>query len=488
VGHILDAREANQSFTELAAYFAYYSIGDLKLTDAGEPERLTAVPVSENFFRTLGVEPQAGRVFNADECRFNGPAAVILSDALWKRRFASSPEIIGKTLQLNGKPVRVVGVMPAAFDFSSVFAPGSRVDLFSAFPLTKETNRMGNTIAVVGRLKPGVTLESAQNEFDILGQRLTAEHYANRNEFQPVLSSLKTHVTGRLRPALIILGCAVALVMLIVCANLSNLMLARNATRRKEIAIRIALGAGRGRLIRQKLTESIVLSGAGAVAGVALAVIGTRVLSRLEAFSIPLLANVQVDLGVLAFTLVIAVVTGLTFGLVPALQVPAIRVNETLKDTNRSSTGGRKHGWIRSSLVVTEIAIACLLLVGTALLIRSFLRVLDVDLGFQPEQLATLRVDPGPEYSTEAKRNAYFDEALRLVQNTPGIEACGLTDVLPLEGDRSWGVAGVGQVYTRENYPSAFVRIVSNGYFKAMGIPYLQAVILQNTIMLQVNR
>ena len=473
VGHILDAREANQSFTELAAYFAYYSIGDLKLTDAGEPERLTAVPVSENFFRTLGVEPQAGRVFNADECRFNGPAAVILSDALWKRRFASSPEIIGKTLQLNGKPVRVVGVMPAAFDFSSVFAPGSRVDLFSPFPLTKETNRMGNTIAVVGRLKPGVTLESAQNEFDILGQRLTAEHYANRNEFQPVLSSLKTHVTGRLRPALIILGCAVALVMLIVCANLSNLMLARNATRRKEIAIRIALGAGRGRLIRQKLTESIVLSGAGAVAGVALAVIGTRVLSRLEAFSIPLLANVQVDLGVLAFTLVIAVVTGLTFGLVPALQVPAIRVNETLKDTNRSSTGGRKHGWIRSSLVVTEIAIACLLLVGTGLLIRSFLRVLDVDLGFQPEQLATLRVDPGPEYSTEAKRNAYFDEALRLVQNTPGIEACGLTDVLPLEGDRSWGVAGVGQVYTRENYPSAFVRIVSNGYFKAMGIPLL---------------
>ena len=473
VGHILDAREANQSFTELAAYFAYYSIGDLKLTDAGEPERLTAVPVSENFFRTLGVEPQAGRVFNADECRFNGPAAVILSDALWKRRFASSREIIGKTLQLNGKPVRVVGVMPAAFDFSSVFAPGSRVDLFSPFPLTKETNRMGNTIAVVGRLKPGVTLESAQNEFDILGQRLTAEHYANRNEFQPVLSSLKTHVTGRLRPALIILGCAVALVMLIVCANLSNLMLARNATRRKEIAIRIALGAGRGRLIRQKLTESIVLSSAGAVAGVALAVIGTRVLSRLEAFSIPLLANVQVDLGVLAFTLVIAVVTGLTFGLVPALQVPAIRVNETLKDTNRSSTGGRKHGWIRSSLVVTEIAIACLLLVGTGLLIRSFLRVLDVDLGFQPEQLATLRVDPGPEYSTEAKRNAYFDEALRLVQNTPGIEACGLTDVLPLEGDRSWGVAGVGQVYTRENYPSAFVRIVSNGYFKAMGIPLL---------------
>jgi len=473
VGHILDAREANQSFTELAAYYAYYNIGDRKLTGAGEPERLTAVPVSENFFRVLGVEPQAGRVFNADECRSGGPAAVILTDALWKRRFSSSPEIIGKTLQLNGEPVRVVGVMPASFDFTSVFAPGTRVDLFSPFPLTSRTDRMGNTISVVGRLKPGVTVESAQAEFDILGQRLTAEHLRNRNEFQPALSSLKAHVTGRLRPALLVLACAVAVVMLIVCANLSNLLLARNAVRQKEMAIRIALGAGRRRLIRQMLTESIVLSGAGAVAGVAIAVIGTRVLTQLEAFSIPLLANVQVDLGVLAFTLIIAVVTGLTFGVVPALQVPAVHVNEILKDTNRGSSGGRKHAWIRSSLVVTEIALACLLLVGTGLLIRSFLRVLDVDLGFQPEQLATLRIDPGPEYSTEARRNAYFDEALRLVQNTPGIEACGLTDVLPLEGDRSWGVAGVGQVYDREHHPSAFVRIVSNGYFKAMGIPLL---------------
>jgi predicted permease len=473
VGHILDAREANQSFTELAAYYAYYNIGDRKLTGHGEPERLTAVPVSENFFHVLGIEPQAGRVFNADECRINGPAAVILTDALWKRRFASSPEIIGKTLQLNGQPVRVVGVMPASFDFTSVFAPGSRVDLFSPFPLTPETNRMGNTSAVVGRLKPGVTLESAQAEFNILGQRFSAEHKSDRNEIQPILSPLKTHVTSRLRPALIVLACAVALVMLIVCANLANLLLARNATRQKEMAIRVALGAGRRRLIRQMLTESIVLSGAGAVVGIVVAVIGTRVLTQLEAISIPLLANVQVDLGVLAFTLFIAIVTGLTFGLVPALQVPAIGVNETLKDSNRGSSGGRKYSWIRSSLVVSEIAFACLLLVGTGLLVRSFLRALDVDLGFQPDRLATIRIDPSSEYSTQAKRNAYFDETLRLVQKTPGIEACGLTDVLPLEGDRSWGVAGVGQVYEREHYPTAFVRIVSNGYFNAMGIPLL---------------
>ena len=473
VAYILDARRANNSFTELAAYFAYYNIGDRKLTGDGDPERLTAVPVTQNFFHVLGVEPQAGRFFNEDESGIDSPTTVVLTDSLWRRRFGFNPDIIGKTLQLNGKAVRVVGVTPASFDFTSVFAPGSRIDLFSPFPLTPETDSWGNTSAVIGRLKPGVTLESAQAEFDILGTRLSAEHKSNGNEFQPVLSSLKTYVTGRLRLALIVLACAVGLVMLIVCANLSNLLLARNAARQKEIAIRVALGAGRRRLIRQMLTESIVLSGAGAVGGVLLAVIGTRILTRLDAIRIPLLANVQIDLSVLTFTLAMAFVTGLTFGLIPALQVPAIRVNETLKDSNRGASGSKKNSWLRSALVVTEVAFACLLLVGTGLLIRSFLRVLDVDLGFQPERLATIRIDPSSNYSTQAKRNAYFDEALQLVQNTAGVEACGLTDVLPLEGDRSWGVAGVGQVYERENYPEAFVRIVSNGYFKTMGIPLL---------------
>jgi predicted permease len=474
VSYLLNAREQSTSFAEIGAYFYYYNIGDLKLTGAGEPERLTAVPVSENFFHVLGVEPQVGRVFNSDECRVGGPPAVILTDAFWRRRFSSDPEIVGKTLQLNGKPVRVVGVMPASFDFTSVFTPGSRVDLFSPFPLAPETDAMGCTISMVGRLKPGVTLESAQAEFKFLGKRLTEKRLTERYEgFQPGLSSLKSHVTGRLRLALIVLGCAVGVVMLIVCANLSNLLLARNATRQKEMAIRVALGAGRRRLIRQVLTESIVLSGAGAVAGVFIAVAGTKLLTRLDAMNIPLLPNVQVDLGVLAFTLLVAVVTGVLFGVVPALQVPAIGVNETLKDSNRGSTGGKRYSWIRNSLVVTEFAFACLLLVAAGLLLRSFLRVLDVDLGFQPERVATIRIDPSSEYSTQEKRNVYFDEALRLVQNTPGVEASGLTDVLPLEHDRSWSVSGVGQVWERGHYPTAFVRIVSNGYFKAMGIPVL---------------
>ena len=170
VGNLLDAREANKSFTEMAAYYAYYNVGDSKLTGDGEPERLTAVPVSENFFHVLGVEPQVGRVFSSEECRINGPATVVLTDGLWRRRFASNPDIVSKTLRLNDQSVTVVGVMPASFDFASVFAPGSRVDLYSPFPLAQETDRMGNTVAVVGRLKPGATLEGAQAELNILQQ------------------------------------------------------------------------------------------------------------------------------------------------------------------------------------------------------------------------------------------------------------------------------------------------------------------------------
>jgi len=472
VGYLLDAREANRSFEELGAYFAYYNVGDIKLTGDGEPERLTGIPVSQNFFHVLGVEPQIGRLFTEEECRINGPAVVLLTDGLWRRRFGSNPEIVGKPLRLNEQSVIVVGVMPASFDFASIFAPGSHVDLYRPFPLTPETDRMGNTSAIVGRLKPGVSLEAARSDFNILGPQLRT-HHPERNEFEPLLSSLKEHVTGHLRPALLVLACAVGVVMLIVCANLSNLLLARNATRQKEMAIRVALGAGRRRLVRQMLTESIVLSGAGAIVGVLVALVGARVLTHLDAISIPLLSNVQIDFGVLAFTLVIAILTGVVFGLVPALQVPVIGVNESLKENNRGSTGSRKHAWLRSSLVVAEIAFACLLLVGTGLLVRSFLKVLDVNLGFQPERVVAIRIDPGTAYPTQTRRNAYFDEALRLVQNTNGIEACGLTDVLPLEGDRSWGVAGKGQVYQREDYPEAFVRIVSDGYLEAMGIPLL---------------
>ena len=322
VNHFLDFREQNQSFSDVAAYFAFYGVGDNKLTGQGEPERLSGVPVSQNFLQLLGVQPQFGRLFTAEECKYNGPKAVLLSHGLWVRRFASDPRIVGRPLRLNDEPVTVVGVMPDSFDFASVFTPGSHIDLYFPFPMSAETNRWGNTLAMVGRLKPGVALPTAQAEATILSKRFTEAHTKDRNDFAASLSSLGDHVRGRVHPALIVLACAVGVVMLIVCANLSNLLLARTATRQKEIAIRTALGAGRGRLIRQMLTESIVLSCCGAVLGIVLAVGGTRAMAHLNAISIPLLENVRVDAVALGFTLLTAVLAGLIFGLVPALHIP----------------------------------------------------------------------------------------------------------------------------------------------------------------------
>ncbi|MGC9950561.1 MAG: ABC transporter permease [Bryobacteraceae bacterium] len=468
VGHLLDLREHNRSFADLAGYFAFYGVGDNLLSGHGEPERLSGVPVSENFFQLLGIQPQLGRLFTPAECKWNGPKAVLLSHGLWIRRFGSDPGIVGSTLTINDAPVTVAGVLPASFDLASVFAPGSQFDLYFPFPLSSETNRWGNTMAIVGRLKPGVGVGVAQAELKILAAQIARAH-PERNDFEGHLTTLAEHVSGRIRPALLVLVFAVGVVMLIVCANLSNLLLARTATRQKEIAIRAALGAARSRLIRQMVTESVALSCCGALLGVLLAAGGTHILAHLEALSIPLLVNVHTDFAVLAFCLMAAVLTGLVFGLAPALHVPANALDDALKDTARGSTAGRSRNWIRGVLVVSEIAFACVLLVSAGLLVRSFLRVLEVNLGFQPEHAATVRVDPDARYATDALP-AYFAEVLRRIRDIPGIQAAGLTDALPLGRNRAWGSPAKGQVYPPGKFPDAFVRVVSDGYFKAMGI------------------
>jgi predicted permease len=468
--YLLDMRARNQSFVDLSAYYAFYGLGDAKLIGDGQPERLTSVPVTQNFFPLLGVEPQIGRQFSAEECKQNGPRVAMLSDGLWRRKFAGDPTIIGRALSFDGGPVTVVGVLPGTFDFATVFTPGSRVDMFEPLPLSPEINRQGNTVAIIGRLKPGVSVESARAETAVLGKLLMQEH-KERNDFEPKVSELTEHVSGRLRPTLVVLACAVGVVMLIVCANLSNLLLARGATRKKEIAIRTAMGAGRGRLIGQMLTESLVLSCCGAALGLLLAFVGTRALAHLTSVSIPLLSDVRIDARVLGFTLVVALLTGLLFGLVPALQVKDLKLHDTLKDSNRGSSHGRGHAWIRGALVVSEIALACVLLVGAGLLIRSFLRVLDVNVGFRPERAAALRIDPNASYKTQEQKNSYFTEALHRVMEVRGIEAAGLSDSLPLGHNRSWGVAAKGVQYTPETFPVGFPRIISDGYFHAMGVP-----------------
>jgi predicted permease len=468
--YLLDMRARNQSFEDLAAYFAFYGLGDAKMIGDGQPERLTSVPVTQNFFPLLGVQPQIGRQFSAEECKQNGPRVTMLTDGLWRRKFAADPNIVGRALSFDGGPITVVGVLPATFDFSTVFTPGSRVDMFEPLPLSPEMNREGNTIAIIGRLKPGVSVEQARAETTVLGKLLQQEH-KDRNDFEPKVSGLAQHVSGQLRPTLLVLACAVGVVMLIVCANLSNLLLARGAGRKKEIAIRTAMGAGRGRLIGQMLTESLVLSCCGAAVGLLLAFIGTRALAHLTSVSIPLLSDVRIDGSVLGFTLVAALATGLLFGLVPALQVQDLKLHDTLKDSNRGSSQGRGHAWIRGALVVSEIGLACVLLVGAGLLIRSFLRVLDVNMGFRPERAAALRIDPNSSYKTQESQNAYYTEALHRVMDIPGVEGAGLSDSLPLGHNRSWGVAAKGVQYTPQNYPNGFPRIISDGYFHAMGIP-----------------
>jgi predicted permease len=466
-----DLRKLNRSFSDLAG-FAVWGVGNRQLTGTGEPDRLTSVPVTANFFALLGVRPEIGRWFTEEECqgKYSAPPVTLLSYNFWKRRFASDPGVVGRKLTLDNRPVIVAGVLPESFDFGSIFTPGTPIDIYVPWPLADPAKPGGNTMRIVGRLKPGVTVGAAQAEMTALGKQLDREH-PERNGIIPLLVPLAQRVSGPVRPALFVLACAVGVVMLIVCANLSNLQLARLSARRKEMAMRTALGAGRFRLLRQMITESVALSSCGAAVGLVLAVTGAREIAHLHTLNLPLLETVQIDGRGLAFTLLAAVVTGLLFGLLPALQASSPLLRDALEDAGRGSTGGRRHAWIRDGLVVCEIAFACTLLVGAGLFLRSFLRVLDVKLGFQPERAAALRIDPSFRIANLAQQDSFLDDALRRARSVPGIVAAGITDVLPLRDDRAWSVSVRGQVYERNRHPEPYIRVVTDGYFEAAGIP-----------------
>jgi predicted permease len=469
---MVSLRDRNQSFEDIAAFFAFYSPGEVRMSGQGEPERLTAVPVSEKFFPLLGVQPLIGRQFNTAECQWKGPNVTLLSYGFWERRFARDSNVVGKTLRLDDELVTVVGVMPASFDFGAIFAPGAQIDLFYPFPLTKETDRWGNTLSLVGRLKSGATIGRAQAEAEILGNQISDEN-KRRNPIHPKLTFLAEHVRGKIRPTLLILASAVGVVMLIVCANLSSLMLARTAARQKEMAIRAALGAGRRRMISQLLTESLVLTICGALLGIALAFAATRGIAHLTGFNLPLLSSVHVDTTVLAFTVLVAVMTGLVLGLAPAWQVSVLRLNASLGQ--RSAGGSQEHTWLRSLLVISEIAFACVLLVGAGLLVRSLINVLDVQLGFLPQSAVTIRIDPAAQYATDARRTtAWLDDVLHRARSINGVQAAAVTDALPLGKNRNWGAGEKGKSYLPDQYPLAFVRIITEDYVKAMGMSLKQ--------------
>ncbi len=324
-------------------------------------------------------------------------------------------------------------------------------------------------MAIFGRLKPGVTVAQAQAEANVLMPQLRAAHPEWFMAYTADLSSLKDYVSGKLRRSLFVLWGAVGLILLIVCVNLANLLLARMASRSKEFAMRSALGATRGRLIRQLVTESLVLSAAGAVLGVALAFAVTTYLAHQGSIVLPLLSSVRVDGAALLWTLLITFVVGVLFGLAPGMVISGVDVQEGLNDSGRSMSGSRSHDRLRSLMVISEVALACVLLVGAGLLLRSFVRLLDVDLGFKPSNAAAILIDYDDE-DKDSKRGAILQEILRQVKALPGIEAAGIADMLPLGRNRSWGLSNPSRAYGRDEDRSAIVRIVTPGYFEALGI------------------
>jgi predicted permease len=470
VSHFVDLGRRSKSLDEIAGYYGYYKTGNSALLDRGEIQRLTRVPVTCNFFPFLGIKPILGRSFSPDECLQNAAPTLLLTEATWRQRFASDPTIVGRTLTINDQPMMVIGVVPSSFDFPSIFAPGTAIEFFSPFPLSEQTDRQGNTLVTLGRLKPNVSVDRARPELVQLGKDLTAE-FPRRNTIRPKVLRLDERINGQVRPALFVLACAVGVLMLIVCANLSSLQFARMTSRQRELAVRLALGAGRRRLIRQTLTESLMLAGAGAALGIVLSVAGTKIVSQLRAFDIPMLSRVNIDVTALGVATLVAIATGLFIGLLPALHTPS-DVHDALKDGLRGSTRGGRHAQVRSALVVAEIAMACVLLVSSGLLVRSFLRVLDVQLGFRPEATTTLRVDPTKRIVDQTTANAYYADIIRRARAIPGVKDAALADLLPFAGNRSWAFAGAGQVYPRGQMPEGFVRVVSDGYFKTMGIRF----------------
>jgi predicted permease len=468
-----DFQQQNHSFQSVSGYFAFTGPDNLKLVGTGQPVPVTGILVTEGFFQTLGVDPSLGRSFRPEEFVKRSQPVALLSYPFWKRQLGGNRSIVGKAINLGNTSVIVIGVLPDTFDFGSVFSPGAKVDLFAPY-IMDDFRDDGNDLALVGRLKHGVTLAQAQSEADQLFPQLYFEHKHPEygKGYTGKLTGLKDYVSGKLRRSLIVLWCAVGLILLIVCVNLSNLLLARAAARSKEFAMRRALGARRWRLVRQLLTESLILAAVGAVLGLGLAYIILSYLAHQGSMALPLLTMVRVDGTVLEWTLLIAVGSAVLFGPAPGLRMSGGNLQEVLKDSGASA--GRKHNRMRSTLVITEIALACVLLVGAGLLLRSFLRVLDIDLGFQPSRAAAISVDYD-DGGNPAKRAAIWQEIVRQSSMIPGVEAAGISDNLPMSRNRSWGIAAKGEEKRNDlGYVPVFVYIVSPGYLKAMGMRLME--------------
>jgi putative ABC transport system permease protein len=468
--NFLHWREMNHVFEDLAAVTFSYSV---TVTGNGEPEELQAQSISAQLFPLLGVQPAIGRGFTEAE-NVPGSTTVVISDRLWKRRFGGDPAILERPIVSQGTPLTIVGVMPQGFSFLD-----RNVDVWLPIGFTAQSRTpRGRSLTVVGRLKAGVAVEQAQADMTQVSASLTRMFPEFNTGWSSNVVPLREQLTGDVRPALFVLAGAVAFVLLIACANVANLLLARASARHRELAVRAALGAGRGRLVRQLLAESVVLSLTGGFFGLLLAWWGLGILRAVVAERLPIqrLELVGIDPAVLAFTLGASLLCGLIFGVVPALTAAGTSLTDSLKEGGRTGSAARGNR-TRGAFVILEVALALVLLVGAGLLVRSFVRVLEQDPGFDASRTVTMRLSlPQARYGAEGQRAAFLNRFFMQVDSMPGVEAAGAVSFLPLTGlGSATSMEIVGKPRPeRGQEPVTDVRVVAHDYLRAMGIPLLE--------------
>ncbi|MGH9733906.1 MAG: ABC transporter permease [Candidatus Acidiferrales bacterium] len=466
----LDWREMNHVFDSLATWRPAFAT----VTGSGEPEQIWAMHVSTNLFRLLGAKPALGRDFLPEEGQVGHEKVAILSNAFWRRKFRADPQIVGKSIMLDYEPYEIIGVLAAKFSIS-----GTHVGLDVWVPLAftrAQLDRSHYDLVVCGRLKPGIPLAKAQAEMDTINATLKKRYPEMDQETGMLVETLQTALTHSVRPAMVIFLWAVGFVLLIACANVANLMLARATSREREMALRTALGARGGRVFRQLLTESVLLALIGGMFGLVVAFGGIRFI-RDELpqglHEIPFSSNIHLGWPVLAFTIGLSLLTGIIFGIAPAFQISHSALTEALKEGGRGSTAGRRGHLLRSSLVVSEVALSVLLLIGAGLLVRSFARLLSQNLGFDSHDLLTMQVWLPSAHYNGAQTVNFYQQALRQIRALPGVKEASGIDFLMFTGwsdSVEFDIAGRAPSSPRESFISRY-RVIDSQYLHAMSIP-----------------
>ena len=468
-GNYIDWRDQSRSFTAMSAAEAWSP----NLTGIDSPEHIPGLKVTQDLFPMLGIDPMLGRLFVPGEDQEGAHREVILSYKLWQRRFSSDPNVVGRAIVLDGNGYVIVGVMPPQFQFAPFWA--TKAELWVPGAFGPGVHAGGGSLRIFARLKDGVPLTQARAEIGSITARLEQQFPGtNRNV---VMTPLKEKVVGPIETPLLVLLAAVAFVLLITCANVAHMLLARAATRQKEIAVRAALGARRGRLIRQFLTESLLLGSVGGLLGLLIAVLGTRALIAMSPTNIPRVQTVSIDLHAALFLFAATILNSVGFGLVPALQASSVNVNDTLKEGGRSGGEGVQRNHLRSLLVVSEFALALMLLIGAGLMIRTFAALEAVDSGFNPHNVISMIVSvAGSKEADAGRRELFYRQLLERVRSLPGVQAAGAINHLPLAGDLwGWHFAIEGRPKPRPGEaPSAVYRMVTPGYFAAMRLPIVR--------------